>query len=108
VDVDSLEPFPDRWLSESADIFERRDLPLLRVMAANRRGGPDAEGRASVVQVRAAHALLEGSDSALLMRSQLAAHGVISDRRRKVALARRLRGLLGGLLIAVPHLVFAH
>ncbi|HEY0918907.1 hypothetical protein [Devosia sp.] len=107
-DVDSLEGYPERWLSESADIFAHPDLPLFRVMVANRSAGPDAGGRASVVQVRAAHALLEGSDSALMMRSQLAAHGIMSDKSRKVALGKRARGAWGGLLIAIPHLLFAH
>ncbi len=34
------------------------------------------EGRTSVIQVRAAHCVLEGSDSALLSRSQTAGHGI--------------------------------
>jgi len=107
-EVDSFEDYPDAWLSESADIFEHADLPLFRVMVANRISGPDPQGRASVVQVRAAHALLEGSDSALMMRSQLAAHGIMSDKSRKVAVGSRARGVWGGLLIALPHLLFAH
>ena len=49
------------WASPQ-DIFARNDLPLFRVQAAVRKGGPDAEGRASVLQVRSSHALLEGSD----------------------------------------------
>src|SRR5204862_6824127 len=79
-EVDQLDGFPDRWIGKSADIFDRDELPLFRVMAAVRRGGPDAMGRASMIQVRSSHALLEGSDSALLTRSQSAAHGVMSDK----------------------------
>ena len=43
------------------DIFARKDLPLFRVQAIVRREGLDADGRASMIQVRPSHALLEGS-----------------------------------------------
>src|SRR5690242_5837962 len=84
--VDSFDGYPDKWLSRSADIFEHPDLPLFRFMAATLKDGPDPEGRASVIQVRAAHAVLEGSDSALLSRSQTAGHGIQSDKSNKVSL----------------------
>lgn len=108
VEVASFEGYPDSWLSESADVFEHKDLPLFRVMAANLAGGPDAEGRACVVQVRAAHCLLEGSDSALMMRSELAAHGIMSDKSRKVAVGQRVKGAWGGFLIAGLHMLGAY
>jgi hypothetical protein len=92
--VDDFEGYPDKWLGKSADLFERDDLPLFRVMAAVRKGGPDAEGRASIIQVRSSHALMEGSDSALLTRSQSAGHGVMSDKNNKVAFWPRLTGTL--------------
>jgi len=96
--VDDFDGYPDRWLGKSADIFERKDLPLFRVMAAVRRDGPDAQGRAAILQVRSSHALLEGSDSALLTRSQLAAHGTLSDKQNKLPWRERLAsGLKGGL-----------
>jgi len=88
--VDSLDGLPDRWLSKSEDIFDHKDLPLFRVSAAVLRNGPDAQGRRSMIQVRSSHALLEGSDSALLTRSQSAAHGVMSDKKNKVSLLSRL------------------
>jgi len=107
-EVESFEGYPDKWLSESADIYDHKDMPLFRVLAANLRGGPDAQGRASVVQVRAAHALLEGSDSALMMRSELAAHGIMSDKRNKVAASKRVKGAWGAFLMASMHLFFAY
>ena len=90
--VDSLDGYPDKWLGKSEDLFARTDLPLFRVMVAVRRDGPDAEGRASIMQVRSSHALMEGSDSALLTRSQSAAHGVMSDSKNKLSLAARVFG----------------
>ena len=92
--VDSFDGYPDKWLGKSADIFERDDLPLFRVQIAVRKGGPDAEGRASIIQVRSSHALLEGSDSALLTRSQSAAHGVMSDKSNKIGWWARVVGTL--------------
>jgi len=94
--VDEFDGYPDKWLGKSEDIFAQDDLPLFRVQAAVRRGGPDAEGRASIIQVRSSHALLEGSDSALLTRSASAGHGVMSDKSNKVGLKARIGGTLKG------------
>ena len=92
--VDNFDGYPDKWLSQSPDIFARTDLPLFRVQAIVRRGGPDAEGRASLIQVRSSHALLEGADSAMLTRSQSAAHGGGSGEREKVGLLARIGNFL--------------
>ena len=89
-EVDSFDGYPDKWLGKSEDIFERNDLPLFRVMVANLKGGPDAEGRASIIQVRSSHALMEGSDSALLTRSQSAGHGIMSDKDNRIGLGSRV------------------
>jgi hypothetical protein len=93
--VDEFDGYPDKWLSKSADIFEAPDLPLFRVMVLVRRDGPDAQGRRSLVQVRSSHALLEGSDSALLTRSANAAHGTMSDRARDLGAAAKWSARLG-------------
>ncbi|MGN6486666.1 MAG: hypothetical protein ACTHLT_02445 [Devosia sp.] len=93
-EVNDFAGYPDKWLGKSEDIFARDDLPLFRVQAAVRRGGPDAEGRASIIQVRSSHALLEGSDSALLTRSASASHGIMSDKSNKVGLGARIQGKL--------------
>lgn len=106
--VPSFDGYPDKWLSVSADIFAHPDLPLFRFMAANLEGGPDAEGRASIIQVRAAHAVLEGSDSALLSRSQSASHGIQSDKSKKVPFGQRLKAQMQAGLGAAIHLFFAH
>ncbi|UYN99403.1 MAG: hypothetical protein KIT02_16060 [Devosia sp.] len=106
--VDELDGYPDKWLSKSADIFEHKDLPLFRVMAVVRRGGPDAQGRASVIQVRSSHALMEGSDSALLTRSSSAGHGVQSDKGHKLPFRDRMRSALRGGLTAFIYLVMAN
>ncbi len=106
--VDSFDGYPDKWLGHSQDIFERTDLPLFRVQAAVRRGGPDAEGRASVLQVRASHALLEGADSALLTRSQSAAHGMGSDQKEKIGVAARLLNMVRAQLLAWSYIALAN
>lgn len=106
--VDSFEGYPDRWLSKSVDIFDRDDLPLFRVAAVVLRDGPDAEGRVSMIQVRSSHALLEGSDSALLARSQSAAHGIMSDHANKVGFGKRLVAGLRGQFMAWTYIILAN
>ncbi len=106
--VDEFDGYPDKWLGKSEDIFDAPDLPLFRFMAATRRGGADGEGRVSIMQVRAAHAVLEGSDAALLTRSQTANHGIQSNKDNKVALGTRIKGALAAGLGASIHLFFAH
>jgi len=106
--VDSFDGYPDKWLGKSADIFDHPDLPLFRFMAATLKDGPDAEGRISVIQVRAAHCVLEGSDSALLSRSQTAGHGIQSNKDNKVSFGDRLKGALKAGLGVSLHLFFAH
>ena len=106
--VDEFDGYPDKWLGKSQDILEQTDLPLFRVMAAVRRNGPDAQGRASVIQVRSSHALLEGSDSALLTRSQSASHGTMSDKANKLSFGARLKGVLNGGFTAITYIVLAN
>jgi hypothetical protein len=106
--VDSFDGYPDKWLSKSVDIFDRDDLPLFRVSAIVLRNGPDADGRASMIQVRSSHALLEGSDSALLTRSQSAAHGVMSDKSNKVKLGARIRGFFQGQMLTWTYIIMAN
>ena len=106
--VDTFDGYPDKWLGKSADIYDHPDLPLFRFMAATRKGGPDSEGRASIIQVRAAHCVLEGSDSALLSRSQTASHGIQKNKANKVPLGQRIKGALGAGIGVALHLFFAH
>ena len=107
-EVDELDGYPDKWLSKSDDIFEHPDLALFTVMAAVRRGGPDAEGRAAILQVRSSHALLEGSDSALLTRSASASHGIQSDKSNKLPFGERLKSTLRGGLTTLIYLLLAN
>jgi hypothetical protein len=106
-EVDSLDGYPDKWLSTSVDIFARDDLPLFRVQAVVNRNGPDENGVVSMMQVRSSHALLEGSDSALLTRSQSASHGVMSDRGNRLGLLKRVTGALGAWSMATLYMVLA-
>ncbi|MEO6395563.1 MAG: hypothetical protein ABIO40_06595 [Devosia sp.] len=105
--VDEFDGYPDKWLSHSPDIFRREDLPLFRVQAVVRRGGPDAEGRASMLQVRSSHALLEGADSAMLTRSQSAARG-LGGKTEKIGLFTKLRAGVQGQLLAWSYIAMAN
>ena len=106
--VDELDGYPDKWLSKSSDIFEHDDLPLFRVMAAVRRDGADGQGHTSVIQVRSSHALVEGSDSALLTRSQSAGHGVMSNQGNKLPWASRFKSAFKGAMTAFIYIAIAN
>lgn len=106
-EVDDFDGYPDRWLSKSTDIFDRDDLPLFRVAALVRRGGPDAQGRSALIQVRSSHALLEGSDSALLTRSASAGHGIMSDKSNKLGFGTRLQRTASAWLTTAIYLTLA-
>ena len=80
----------DKWVPNKAREAQSK------ILAAVRKGGADAEGRVSIIQVRSSHALLEGSDSALLTRSQSASHGVMSNKDNKVSLGSRIASTLQG------------
>ena len=109
-EVDELDGYPDKWLGKGLDIFERRDLPLFRVYAVTRRGGPDAHGRAAAVLVRSSHALLEGHDSSLLTRSHSVARSAVTSRpaKARIPLRRRIGLTAGSLLMTVATVILAH
>lgn len=106
--VNDFDGYPDKWLSKSSDIFDSPDLPLFRVMVLVRRGGPDAGGRRSLIQVRSSHALLEGSDSALLTRSANAAHGTMSNQGSKMGLGAKWSARLAAWSMTATYLLLAN
>lgn len=102
--VAGFDGFPDAVIDDGAAVLADPGLPLFRLRAFVREGGADAEGRAAFLLVRVAHALVEGADSALLSRSQGAAHPVsVSAQRLAPWLAVAAAGL--GLLAALAHLL---
>jgi len=88
--TDDLEAFPDAWDMSGQDIFARHDLPMLRIRAAIRRGGPDAAGRRAALSVVSTHALFEGADSALLTRSQPTGHEALAAPTQRYSVLRRI------------------
>ncbi len=106
--VDDFDGYPDKWLDAGQDLFLEEELPLFRVKVIVRKGGPDEEGRASMIMVRSSHALMEGSDSALLTRSMPSSHGTMSSSKNKAPLLRRLGvGALAAVTIPL-HMISAH
>ncbi len=107
-EVDSFDGYPDKWLDDGADLYTDKNLPLFRVRAIVRRGGPDELGRASMLMVRSSHAIMEGSDSALLTRSQPSSHGTMSAKGNKVSLFKRISLIFGSALVLPMHMISAH
>ncbi len=106
--VDDFDGYPDKWLDAGQDLFLEEELPLFRVKAIVRKDGPDEQGRASMILVRSSHALMEGSDSALLTRSMPSGHGTMSSKKNKVPIGQRISMALGAALVVPMHMISAH
>ena len=107
-EVDDFEGYPDKWIDAGQDLYTDKDLPLFRVRVVVRRGGPDDQGRASMIMVRSSHAIMEGSDSALLTRSQHSSHGTMSSAANKVSWRKRLSFAAVTALTLPLHMISAH
>ena len=100
--VPTLDGLPDRWLDDGAAIFADPTLPLFRLRYAD--AASPVEGRAGFLLVQVAHALVEGADSALLSRSQSAAHPTSRSAHRTPPLVKAAATGLGAGLAAL-HLI---
>ncbi|HEX4296846.1 MAG TPA: hypothetical protein VHZ56_02395 [Devosia sp.] len=102
--VASLDGFPERWLDRGDAVLADPALPLFRIRYAAAEA-PSPDGRAGFLLVQVSHALVEGADSALLSRSQSAAHppAVSSPRRTSPLVAAAATGL--GAVLAGLHLL---
>ena len=107
-EVDSLDAYPQKWLESGEEVYDTPGVPMFRFRVVSRRGGADEQGRASMVLVIASHALLEGSDSALLARSQDTTHAAGTAVENPLPPLERLRVNLIAAATAVGHLAAAH
>jgi hypothetical protein len=101
--VVSLDGFPDRWIDRGDDVFADPSRPLFRIRYAAA-DQPTADGRAGFLLVQVSHALVEGADSALLARSQSAAHAVTRGERKAAPLVRAAATGLGAVLASLHFL----
>lgn len=98
--VDTLAGFPERWLDDTGAVLSDPKLPLFRIRyAAARR--PSREGRVGFLLVQVSHALVEGADSALLSRSQSAAHPLVASEKRTGPLVKAAATGLGVVLVGL-------
>ena len=98
--VATLDGFPDRWIDRGEAIFADPALPLFRIRyAAAETALPD--GRAGFLLVQVSHALVEGADSALLSRSQSAAHPRARSNRNAAPLVKAAATGLGAVLASL-------
>jgi hypothetical protein len=101
--VDSLEGFPDRWFDSGAAMFAEPQLPFFRLRYAAART-PSADCRHGFLLVQVAHALVEGADSALLSRSQSAAHPHTQSEEPTPPLVKAAARAIGAVLASL-HLI---
>jgi hypothetical protein len=104
--VATLDGFPDRWIDRGDDVFADPSRPLFRIRYAAA-DQPTADRRAGFLLVQVSHALVEGADSALLARSQSAAHPVTRSERNAAPLVRAAATGLGAVLAGL-HLLAAN
>ncbi len=107
-EVEDFDAFPEAMLRPGLDIYETTHLPLFRVEAAVRRSGADGAGRRTAILVRSSHAVMEGSDSALLNRSQFSGHGGLNAGATHVPGLEKLSYRAIAAVMAPFHLVAAH
>jgi hypothetical protein len=98
--VASLDGFPERWIDRGDDVFADPALPLFRIRYAAL-PAPSDDGRAGFLLVQVSHALVEGADSALLSRSQTAAHPVSRSSRDAAPWVRAAATGLGAVLASL-------
>lgn len=98
--VSSLEGFPERWLERGDAVFSDPAMPLFRIRHAAL-DRTTIEGPRGFLLVQVAHALVEGADSALLSRSQSAAHPLTVGARRPSPLVKAAATGLGAVLTVV-------
>ncbi|MHA1560129.1 MAG: hypothetical protein ACTSWI_05595, partial [Alphaproteobacteria bacterium] len=98
-EVESFDGFPDRVLGPNADVFADPALPSFRAECYALRTGETIESNRSFVVMRASHALMEGVDSARVLRGLPAGHPA-PERPPKAPLARAVAMALG--LVFVP------
>lgn len=98
--VATLDGFPDRWIDRGEDVFADPSLPLFRLRYAAAEPTP-TDGRAGFLLVQVSHALVEGADSALLSRSQSAAHPVVRSDRNAAPLVKAAATGLGAVLASL-------
>jgi hypothetical protein len=104
--IATLLGFPDRWLDRGGEVFSDPSLPLFRIRFAAP-AAPDRDGRAGFILVQVSHALVEGADSALLSRSQSAAHPLSVSSRHTPPLVKAAATGAGAVLAAL-HLLAAN
>jgi hypothetical protein len=98
--VATLDGFPERWIDRGDDVLADPALPLFRIRYAAA-DTPSADGRAGFILVQVSHALVEGADSALLARSQSAAHPVARSERNAAPFVRAAATGLGAVLASL-------
>ena len=73
-ELDSFAGFPDSVLSPNQDLFLDPRLPSFRAACFSLRNGANADGNRSFVLYRASHALMEGIDTAQVLRGRPSKH----------------------------------
>lgn len=105
-EVESFDGFPDRVLGPNTDVFADPALPSFRAECYALNTGETTEGNRSFVIMRASHALMEGVDSARVLRGLAAGHPA-PERPPKARLARAAAIAIGLAFVPLNYAVTA-
>lgn len=97
--VATLDGFPEHWIDRGDAVLSDPALPLFRIRHAA--AETPSDGRAGFLLVQVSHALVEGADSALLSRSQSAAHPVASSHKNAAPFVKAAATGLGAVLASL-------
>lgn len=100
--VDDFDGLPDRALQPSNDLFEHPELPSFRALCFTLREGATAEGNRSLIVLRSSHALVEGVDTANVMRGRPSEHGGETKRAPR-RFGRMVTSILAALALPVDY-----
>lgn len=73
-EVESFDGFPDRVVAPNEDLFDDPRLPAFRAECYALRDGETGDGNRSFILYRSSHALMEGADTAAVVRGRQSDH----------------------------------
>lgn len=99
--------FPDRVLGPNDDLFRDPDLPSFRASCFTLAEGTNADGNRSFVLYRASHALMEGVDTAQVLRGRPSDHSKKPSRTISRPLGRLMTGLIAAAAMPLNFIIMA-
>lgn len=105
-EVADFEGLPDRAVATCDDIFDDPRLPDFRAECYALRDGATADGNRCLIVFRSSHALMEGIDTANVLRGRRSTHAPPEARNRR-PVRHFISRVTGALVFPIDHLIAA-